>query len=60
MGPLADPFDLIKLREDIFAADLIIAAAGWLDLFTWLSRNPCDWRASVRGWAWPPTRRTSP
>ncbi len=41
-GPFTDPFDLIKLREDIFAADLIIAAAGWLDLFTWLAGNPSD------------------
>ena len=42
MLPSNDPYDLIKLREDIFAADLVIAAAGWLDLFTWLSRNPSD------------------
>ncbi len=42
MLPANDPYDLIKLREDIFAADLIIAAVGWLDLFTWLERHPSD------------------
>ena len=40
--PRTDPTNLLRLRDSIYAADLFIAAAGWLDLFTWLSDNPAD------------------
>lgn len=38
----SDPSDLLRYRESIFAPDLLIAAAGWLDLFNWLDENPSD------------------
>jgi 3-hydroxy-5-methyl-1-naphthoate 3-O-methyltransferase len=38
--PKFDPAELIRLRDSIYAADLFIAAVGWLDLFTWLHQNP--------------------
>jgi predicted nicotinamide N-methyase len=38
--PINDPIQLLRYREDIFAPDLLIAAAGWLDFFTWLANNP--------------------
>jgi hypothetical protein len=40
--PRNDPIQLLRYREYIFAPDLLIAAAGWLDFFTWLSRNPSN------------------
>jgi SAM-dependent methyltransferase len=42
MFPEHDPIDLFRLREAVFAPDLIIAAVGWLDLFTWLEKHPSD------------------
>ena len=39
-SPHNDPIQLLRYREYIFAPDLLIAAVGWLDFFTWLSRNP--------------------
>jgi len=40
--PINDPIQLLRYREDIFAPDLLIAAVGWLDFFTWLSNNPSN------------------
>jgi hypothetical protein len=40
--PINDPIQLLRYRESIFAPDLLIAAAGWLDFFTWLSHNPSN------------------
>jgi SAM-dependent methyltransferase len=34
--------ELLRLRDGVYATDLLIAAVGWLDLFTWLVANPCD------------------
>lgn len=41
-SPREDPLRLLAYRENIFAPDLLIAASVWLDMFTWLSRNPAD------------------
>jgi len=41
-GPKEDPIQLLRYRESIFAPDLLIAAAGWLDFFTWLLHNPSN------------------
>lgn len=38
--PKNDPSGLIRLRDGIYATDLVIAAAGWLDFFSWLHKNP--------------------
>lgn len=41
-NPRTDPTDLLRARDGIYAADLLIAAVGWLDFFTWLSDNSSD------------------
>ncbi|OGP82061.1 MAG: hypothetical protein A2Y95_00795 [Deltaproteobacteria bacterium RBG_13_65_10] len=40
--PETDPTQLLRLRDSIYAADLLIAAVAWLDFFSWLSGNPSD------------------
>lgn len=40
--PETDPSQLLRLRDSIYAADLLIAAVSWLDLFSWLAGNPSD------------------
>jgi predicted O-methyltransferase YrrM len=40
--PTTDPTPLFRARDGIYAADLFIAAVGWLDFFTWLSDKPSD------------------
>ncbi len=47
--PKTDPTALFRARDGIYAADLLVAAVGWLDIFTWLSKTPSDVRADVRG-----------
>lgn len=39
-GPPSDPLTLYRLRDGIYAPDLLIVAVAELDLFTWLHRNP--------------------
>ncbi len=38
--PKNSPSELFRLRDSIYAADLVIASLCWLDFFTWLSKNP--------------------
>jgi hypothetical protein len=40
--PKTDPSELLRLRDSIYAADLLVAAVAWLDFFSWLSGNPSD------------------
>ncbi len=40
--PKTDPSGLLRLRDSIYASDLIIAAITWLDFFSWLSENPSN------------------
>jgi hypothetical protein len=40
--PKTDPSDLIRIRDSIYAADLLIAAIGHLNFFTWINSNPSD------------------
>jgi predicted nicotinamide N-methyase len=40
--PETDPTALFRVRDGIYAADLLIAAVGWLDLFSWLASHPSD------------------
>jgi len=42
LEPTTDPTALFRVRDGIYAADLLVAAVGWLDLFTWLSDRPAD------------------
>ena len=37
-----DAADLLEVRDGVYAADLVIAAVGWFDFFTWLDANPSD------------------
>jgi hypothetical protein len=34
--------ELLRLRDGVYATDLLIAAVGWLDLFSWLAAHPSD------------------
>jgi len=38
--PKTDPAGLLRLRDSIYSSDLLIAAVGWLDFFTWLEKHP--------------------
>ncbi|HEU5324237.1 MAG TPA: methyltransferase, partial [Methylomirabilota bacterium] len=43
--------DLMRIRNSAFATDMFVAALGWLDLFTWLARNPSDAKAICQHFA---------
>jgi hypothetical protein len=47
--PLTDPTELYRLRDGIYAADLLIAGVCWLDFFTWLAQHPSDLAGICRG-----------
>src|SRR5919199_131486 len=36
------PEELLGARDGIYADDLLLAAVGWLDVFSWLVENPVD------------------
>jgi predicted O-methyltransferase YrrM len=38
--PQTDPVDLYRLRDGLYAADLLLTAIVHLDLFSWLEQNP--------------------
>jgi predicted nicotinamide N-methyase len=38
--PRTDPVDIYRVRDGIYAADMLLAAIVHLDLFSWLSTNP--------------------
>src|SRR5829696_3783092 len=44
--PEADPVDIYRVRDGIYAADMLLAAIVHLDLFSWLEKNPAS-RAEV-------------
>lgn len=41
--------DLCALRDGIYADDLVLAAVGWLDVFSWLVEHPADLGDLCRG-----------
>ena len=47
--PMTDPTDLFRVRDGIYAADLLIAAVAWLDFFGWLTGHPSDSDSICRG-----------
>lgn len=47
--PDTDPSDIIRLRDSIYAADLLITAVGRIDFFSWLDNNPSDFDAICSG-----------
>ena len=44
--PQTDPVDIYRVRDGIYAADMLLAAIVHLDLFSWLAKNPAT-RADV-------------
>ena len=38
--PVTDPVDIYRVRDGIYAADMLLTAIVHLDLFSWLSENP--------------------
>jgi predicted O-methyltransferase YrrM len=38
--PHTDPGVLYRYRDAVYAPDLLLAAVGWLDFFSWLARHP--------------------
>jgi predicted O-methyltransferase YrrM len=45
-APLTDPVSIYRVRDGIYAADMLLAAIVHLDLFSWLEKNPAT-RADV-------------
>lgn len=47
--PDTDPVDIYRVRDGIYASDMLLAAIVHLDLFSWLEKNPSTradvWRA---------------
>jgi 3-hydroxy-5-methyl-1-naphthoate 3-O-methyltransferase len=44
--PYTDPVDIYRVRDGIYASDMLLAAIVHLDLFSWLEKNPAT-RADV-------------
>lgn len=42
LRPVTDPTAIYRCRDGLYADDMLIVAIVWLDLFTWLARNPSD------------------
>ena len=38
--PATDPTQIYRYRDGLYAEDMLIVGIVWLDLFTWLARNP--------------------
>jgi hypothetical protein len=45
--PQNDPSDLLRIRDSIYAPDLLITSVGHLDLFSWLDNNPSDFNSII-------------
>lgn len=43
--PNTDPSEILKLRDSIYAADLLITAIAHLDFFSWLDSNPANFNS---------------
>src|SRR2546423_4479152 len=40
--PKTDPTEILRVRDGLYAVDLVAAALPGLDFFTWLSKEPAD------------------
>src|SRR5437899_2272768 len=40
--PTTDPTEIFRLRDGLYAVDLMAAAITGLDFFSWLAKNPAD------------------
>jgi len=41
--------DLCRIRDGIYADDLVLAAVAWMDVFSWLVAHPVDLKGLCRG-----------
>src|ERR1051326_2913073 len=41
-APHTDPVDIYRVRDGIYAADMLLTAIVHLDFFTWLAENPAS------------------
>ena len=46
--PATDPTQIYRLRDGLYATDMLIVGVVWLDLFSWLARNPSDLAGVMR------------
>jgi len=46
--PKTDPSNLIRLRDSVYARDLLITAIGHYNFFTWLNKNPSDFETITK------------
>ena len=47
--PKTDPTEIFRLRDGLYAVDLMAAALTGLDFFSWLAKNPADLPDICRG-----------
>ncbi len=40
--PLTDPTSIYRVRDGLYADDMLTTALVWLDLFSWLAKTPSD------------------
>jgi hypothetical protein len=45
--PNTDPSDILRLRDSIYAADLLITAIAHLDFFSWIDSHPVNFNSIV-------------
>ena len=46
-SPVTDPTQIYRYRDGLYAEDMLIAGIVWLDLFSWLAKQPAD-EAAIR------------
>lgn len=46
--PATDPTPIYRCRDGLYADDMLIVGIVWLDLFTWLAKNPSDAEGIMR------------
>ena len=46
--PATDPTQIYRLRDGLYATDMLIVGVVWLDLFSWLARSPSDLAGVMR------------
>ena len=46
-APATDPTQIYRYRDGLYAEDMLIVGIVWLDLFSWLAKNPSD-AAAIR------------
>jgi 3-hydroxy-5-methyl-1-naphthoate 3-O-methyltransferase len=47
-SPTTDPTQVYRYRDGLYAQDMLIVGIVWLDLFSWLEKNPADMEIIMR------------